>query len=152
MNFQKLKSISLQYIDEDHFDEIKNKMESIFEQDILFCIPSMEIGSDTPTLNSIFFISKDYIAESRLTGDREDLNYDVVRFDTIYNIRFSSSLREIVDDGVVLATICSAEVKLHHSMLLHTILNFVGTEKDRSDWLTTVGGIFKPSALAIRKI
>lgn len=152
MNFQKLKSISLKYIDEDHFDEIKNKMESIFEQDILFCIPSMEIGSDTPTLNSIFFISKDYIAESRLTGDRQDLNYDVVRFDTIYNIRFSSSLREIVDDGIVLAKICSAEVKLHHSMLLQTVLNFVGTEKDRTDWLTTVGGIFKPSALAIRKI
>jgi len=99
-------------------------------------IPSINLGSDGPILNSLFFISNQYLSEIEIRESGEDFDYVALNSIFAYRILLSESdVKKANDENI--------QYQIANITLLHTagfefrsVLNYVG--EDREKWIQAV--------------
>ena len=123
------------YVDSGVLMELLSKPLEYLTEEISAIIPSLTIGEDGPSLNSIFLTSKNYLCEIRIMGENSE-EFDFTNKRDFFNVRVELGNRDIVIDEQVVASYDTAEVRLTHRAQISTILYYFGS--DRSAWVAKV--------------
>lgn len=101
-------------------------------------IPNYQLGSDGPTLVSVFCLYGDLLCEVSVSSARA-FNFDFTRVQPMLNIRVKSADVKL-GEGDDEVTLQSATFIIHHTDIFTSTLNYLGDNAD--PWLGHVRGLF----------
>ena len=109
-------------------------------EEIDIALPSIQLGQDGLTLNSLLLVTQNYLCELHLKDVKSVFEFDFVAKNTICNYRIKTWTHEIKEEEVVIASFEICEVTLVHGNPdgFRTQVFFAGNAGDREAWLNNL--------------
>jgi len=127
-----------QFLALDKLQKVVKMPASLFPEEITATIPSINMGTDGPTIVSLFLLSPHYLCEIDLQVHAKVEQVDFVRLDSIvnYRIELSQSSVKKADGDEILYQVAKLLFWHGWDLKFHTQINYVGFERD--EWFKTV--------------
>lgn len=132
-------------IDPDKLSSLIEMPRNYLGEDIIATVPSLKMTNEGPVLTRVYLITKSFLCDVKIS-DYDDSNFDLLDRYLVSNIRVSKehTVVNVGDESSVVYK--TATVKILHTPLMESIMEFVGNERD--EWLAAVLALF-PASLAI---
>lgn len=145
MHIEAIKRELTPYMDRERSQELLFAAMDYLSEEVSAVIPSLVISNDGVRLHGLVLLTDNFLCDIRVQPNRRH-DYDYLRKDTVFNLRFELGYHQLVQEEKVVDTYEIATVQLIHFFAnMRTELHYAGHERDT--WINKVRREFPLEAL-----